>query len=105
MEFIELPSFTRAIQEAHAEESLRQLQLELITNPEKGPIVKDTGGFRKIRLALPGRGKSGSARAIYFYLAIETRIVFAMFYLKAKTDTLSHEQKKRLRMIAEELRK
>jgi hypothetical protein len=31
-------------------------------NPEAGEIIPETGGVRKIRLALAGRGKRGGAR-------------------------------------------
>jgi hypothetical protein len=36
-------------------------------NPEAGEIIRETGGVRKIRWALAGRGKRGGARVIYYY--------------------------------------
>ncbi len=36
-------------------------------NPEAGEIIPETGGVRKIRLALAGRGKRGGARVIYYF--------------------------------------
>lgn len=36
-------------------------------NPEAGEIIPETGGVRKIRWALAGRGKRGGARVIYYY--------------------------------------
>jgi len=68
MEFIETEGFTEAVREIKAEESLRKLQLELVANPSKGALLQRTGGFRKVRMALPSHGKSGSARVIYLYL-------------------------------------
>jgi hypothetical protein len=104
MEFIELPSFTAAVKEANAEESLRGLQLELITDPMKGDVIRGTGGFRKVRMRLPGRGKSGSLRAIYLYFLDRNRIYLAMLYRKNVRDTLSHDQKAALRRIATSLK-
>lgn len=39
----------------------------LALNPESGDLIRGTGGVRKVRWALKGRGKSGGARVIYFY--------------------------------------
>lgn len=36
----------------------------LAMNPDAGDIIPDTGGLRKLRWALPGRGKRGGARVI-----------------------------------------
>jgi mRNA-degrading endonuclease RelE of RelBE toxin-antitoxin system len=36
-------------------------------NPEAGDIIPETGGVRKIRWALEGKGKRGGARVIYYY--------------------------------------
>jgi len=36
-------------------------------NPEAGKIVAESGGVRKLRWGLPGRGKRGGARVIYYY--------------------------------------
>jgi mRNA-degrading endonuclease RelE of RelBE toxin-antitoxin system len=100
MEFIELASFTEEVQAIGAEESYRKLQLELLTNPEKGDLIQGTGGFRKVRMNLPGRGKSGSARIIYMYLKIHDRILLVDIYKKTDRDTLSHQQKRWLKALA-----
>ncbi|HLA88249.1 MAG TPA: hypothetical protein VJL10_09515 [Anaerolineales bacterium] len=45
----------------------RALQLELVETPTKGKLIKGTGGARKQRFGIPGKGKSGSIRIIYYY--------------------------------------
>jgi hypothetical protein len=55
--FIETNVFTHRVQALGLEESLQQLQLELLANPEAGDVEPGTGGLRKIRLADPKRGK------------------------------------------------
>lgn len=46
----------------------RALVVEMLArDPECGEIMRGTGGVRKVRVALPGRGKSGGARVIYYF--------------------------------------
>ena len=39
----------------------------LARDPECGEIMRGTGGVRKVRIALAGRGKSGGARVVYYF--------------------------------------
>src|SRR6266403_1752284 len=105
MEFVELPNFSNSIAVLTLDERLRKLQLELLANPEKGDLIQGTGGFRKVRMALPGQGKSGSTRVIYIYFISVQTIVFAMIYKKTDRDTLSHEQKNALKRLAQQLKR
>jgi hypothetical protein len=47
------------------EEDLTDLIKTLIERPDLGAVIPRTGGARKVRLRLPGRGKRGGARVIY----------------------------------------
>ena len=47
------------------------------SNPESGDLIPETGGLRKLRWALPGGGKRGGARVIYFFYN-ETLPVFLL---------------------------
>jgi hypothetical protein len=44
----------------------RGLQRELVDDPERGALIEDGGGIRKMRYAAQGRGKSGGLRVIYY---------------------------------------
>lgn len=59
--FIEATRFTERIQQLRAESQLWTLEHLLCHDPEKGSMIQGTGGFRKIRIGLPGRGKRGAA--------------------------------------------
>ena len=39
------------------DDDLKSLQEELILNPTKGDLMKETGGLRKLRIAFEGRGR------------------------------------------------
>jgi hypothetical protein len=51
-------------------------EAEIIARAEEWPIVPGTGGARKARIALPGRGKRGGARVIYFFSKSDELIAF-----------------------------
>src|SRR6266852_1400584 len=96
LEFVELPEFTRDLHRLTDDEALRVLQIELLRNPTRGDVIAGTGGLRKVRMRLPGRGKSGGARVIYLLLPQASKVVFLFIYTKSKQEDLSQEQRRRL---------
>jgi hypothetical protein len=98
--FVEMPLFTGQITGLVGDSDYALLQKELLHNPKKGDVIPNSGGLRKIRMRLPGRGKSGGARAIYLHLEERAIIVFFYVYTKAKSENLSAEQLQRLRLAA-----
>lgn len=69
-------------------------------DPLRWPVVQGTGGCRKARIALPGRGKSGGARVIYFFAARNGALVFIDVYAKNEKEDLSAGDKRALRDFA-----
>jgi len=47
--FFEAPLFTRLLPEYLDDDGYRRLQKALLENPEKGDVMADTRGFRKLR--------------------------------------------------------
>ena len=83
-------------------EVLRDLKLM----PADRDIISGTGGFTKIRVAFKseGRGKSGSARVLYFDCPGPRRTYLVMIYSKAKTGNISDTGKNALKEIAKGLK-
>jgi hypothetical protein len=61
-----------------------------------GELMQGTGGLRKLRIALPGRGKRSSARVIYYWRAAEDRFYLLMAYAKSAQSDLTADQRARL---------
>lgn len=102
--FIELAGFSKRRAMLLPDDSFKTLQQALIANPEAGNRLKDTGGFRKLRWALPGRGKSGGVRVIYYNLAEKSgRLYLALIYAKDEADNLTDNQKAQLKRVASKL--
>jgi hypothetical protein len=69
----------------------------LARRPKAGRIIKGTGGLRKVRIARPGKGKSGGTRVIYYYHNEGKPLLLLLIYAKATQDNLTDAQKARLR--------
>jgi hypothetical protein len=95
-----LPLFTELITDLVDDASYAEFQKELLRQPEKGDLMQHAGGLRKVRMRLPGRGKSGGARVIYLYMERQNTIVFFYLYTKTKSENLTADQLKRLRNAA-----
>lgn len=103
MEFIETPIFTRLLIDLLTDDEYASLQNVLVENPERGDIIKGGGGIRKLRHALPGRGKSGGVRVIYYWLREDGQIYMLLIYPKSKKDTLTDRETALLRDFVKEL--
>jgi hypothetical protein len=104
MRFVETEVFTAQIQNVGGDDALRELQLELVEQPGKGDVIQGTGGLRKVRMKLPGTGKSGGARAIYLHLPARPCIVFVYAYAKSRKADLSADEKKAFRKAVEKIK-
>jgi hypothetical protein len=92
MEFIETPIFTRMVTTLLADDEYRELQNELVENPERGDLIKGGGGIRKLRYAARGRGKSGGIRVIYYWMKDRYQIYMLVAYPKSKKDDLTDKE-------------
>lgn len=102
MRFVETLIFTEEVQNLLEEEEYRALQLALLLRPEQGPVIKGSGGLRKIRWGAKGKGKSGGCRIIY-YLDKPQEIIYMLFpYEKSAQADLSPQQLKILSRLVEE---
>jgi mRNA-degrading endonuclease RelE of RelBE toxin-antitoxin system len=57
-------------------------------NPEKGDLIKNSGGLRKIRLKGKGKGKSGGYRVIYYWKKSESEIWLLTIYSKNEDEII-----------------
>lgn len=64
---VETPEFLSVARRLFSEDERALLVDFLAYNPTAGDIIRGTGGVRKLRWALPGRGKSGGARVVYYH--------------------------------------
>jgi hypothetical protein len=104
-EFVRLPSFERTAASVLSEEDIRALEQVLIENPRAGQVVPGTGGVRKIRVGIEGRGKRGSARVIYLYVELREKVYLLLAYAKNVQADLTADQARAVRALVDQLRK
>jgi hypothetical protein len=74
---VETPEFLAATRQIMDDGERGLLVDYLARHPLAGDLIKGTGGVRKLRWGLEGRGKRGGARIVYYYHS-ETMPIFAL---------------------------
>lgn len=101
MHFIETSIFTRQVTALLTDDEYSQLQVALVAHPEIGTVIPHSGGLRKIRWSISGRGKRGGVRAIYYWIVAKDQILMLFLYAKNEKDDMTLQQLKVLRDIVE----
>ena len=92
--------FTRGIKKLMNDDECKDLQEALVDRPGMGAIIQGTGGLRKVRWKLEGKGKSGGVRAIYYWMTENEQICMLYVYPKNEQEDLTPDQKKALKIIS-----
>jgi len=67
-----------------------------------GAVMRGTGGLRKLRWSVSGRGKRGGVRIIYFCHALSSRLLMLSLYSKNEQVDLTADQRKALRKVVQQ---
>lgn len=104
----ETREFRRLAESLMSQREIDRLIEYLAYHPTAGGLVEGTGGLRKLRWALQGRGKRGGARADYYYQEARSPLLaISIFAKNAKADLTAAERsglKKLVEMLKRERR-
>jgi mRNA-degrading endonuclease RelE of RelBE toxin-antitoxin system len=100
--FIETPVFSDQLYGLLADDDYRALQLALTLRPEQGVLIPKSGGLRKLRWTLGGKGKRGGLRVIYYWDSADDVIYLLFLYSKSQQEDLRPDQLRLLRRIVQE---
>lgn len=95
MKVVRLKPYLRAMQGMGLDDvAMTAIERTIVAAPDAHQMVRGLRGARKARFPMPGRGKSGGGRTIY-YVALAPGLLFMMAaYPKNERDDLSSDQRK-----------
>ena len=79
------------------------MQMALFLRPELGPVIPRSGGLRKLRWSLPGMGKHGGLRIVYFWdQPSETHYMLYAYPKNEQEDLTAQQLRVLIRLVREE---
>ena len=97
LNFVELDAFTSHWSRLGlTDDDLAALQILIMGNPAGPPVIRGTGGVRKMRFAAMAatRGKSGGLRVCYTYFKRYGLVLLATVYAKNEESDLTAAQRR-----------
>lgn len=99
--FTETHRFVKRAEKLLGAERLSELQLYLCRFATDGAIIPNSGGIRKLRWAVSGRGKRGGARIIYYFADAAGRVFLLDIYAKNEKENLTAKELNELKDAVE----
>ena len=103
MEFIETSLFSKLRERYLDDIRFNLLQSYLMDVTGAGDVIQGSGGVRKLRWGIKGRGKRGGLRVIYCWITHDNRILFITLYNKTETENLSKDAVRAMRQLIKSL--
>jgi hypothetical protein len=93
---VETDSYLSKARKIMSEPEMEAVVLRISAGPMAGDVIQGTGGLRKLRIPLQGRGKRGGGRVVYWYYNAGYPAVLLWAFAKNEADDLSASQKRQL---------
>ena len=105
MQVFSTRTYERAIRKLLEGTAHREMEEAIVAAPDAAPIIRGTGGIRKLRWGGSGRGKRGGIRIVYFYHAGPNAIYLLTAYAKADREDLTPADTKALSRLVAAIKK
>ena len=93
---IESEAFLADCKAFFTEDERAELVLYIAMNPDAGVVMAETGGVRKLRWGVRGRGKSGGVRVIYYFHSEMLPVFMLNVFAKNEKAALSRAERNAL---------
>ena len=105
MQVFSTRAYERAVRKLLGENARREMEEAIMAAPDSAPVIRGTGGIRKLRWAGSGRGKRGGIRTVYFYHAGPNAIYLLTAYAKADREDLTPADTRALSRLVAAIKK
>lgn len=95
--FVETKLFTELVLDYLSDDEYAAMQQFLVVNPEAGDVIPASGGVRKLRWGVAGRGKRGGLRVIYFLRRRNDEVWMLTLYAKNVADNIPAKVLKKIK--------
>ena len=86
--FVETRLFTSLVHRYLSDDEYAALQQALADSPDAGDVIRGSGGVRKLRWGVSGRGKRGGIRVIYYLRLGLGQIWMLTLYAKNEAESI-----------------
>lgn len=100
---VETPNFAAKAKALLTDAEIQEIAVTVAEAPSCGNLMVGTGGCRKTRFALAGRGKSGSVRFVHLNCGEEVPVFLLALFAKNQKSNLSKQERNQLKKIAEKI--
>lgn len=100
---VDTPQYAARVRKLMDDDAEADMVDFLARNPLAGAVIPGTGGVRKLRWRLEGRGKRGGARVIYYYHNDDIPLFLLTVYAKNEKENLSVTERNAYRRIIPQL--
>lgn len=102
---IETNAYLAAAKDAGMSAAEQEAVIDMIAkDPEAGEIMPGCGGARKLRIAKPGKGKSGGYRVITYFAGKDVPVFLLTVFGKNEKASLNQRERNQLAGLTKTLR-
>ena len=100
---VETPTYLAIANKLLSEKERADIVALVAADPECGDLIRGTGGFRKVRVARKGMGKSGGARVVYIWRNERFPVFLITVFPKNEKENLSMAERNTLKKRADSI--